>query len=311
MTTIIEEKNTALQYNVKEISSRVGNTPLYFLPSFSTDKVLIYAKAEWMQIGSSVKARAAYNIIKNAILEGHLTKDKVLLDATSGNTGIAYAAICAALGLNISLVLPANASKKRKQILTSLGVDLVFSSELEGTDGAQIMAKDMVAKDPEKYYYADQYNNQYNWKAHYETTAPEIINATKGNITHFIAGLGTTGTFVGTTRGLQDRQSNITCISLQPDSPLHGLEGWKHMETAIVPGIYDNKVGNGSMEVSTDASFDMVKKLAKQEGILVSPSAAANLVGAVELSKQIDRGVIVTIFPDDITKYDEVFDSLY
>jgi len=311
MTTIIQERNTALQYNVRELDSRVGQTPLYFLPSFSTDKVFIYAKAEWMQIGSSVKARAAYNIIKNAILKGELTKEKNLLDATSGNTGIAYAAICAALGLHITLVLPANASKKRKQILTSLGVDLVFSSELEGTDGAQIMAKQMVAENPDKYYYADQYNNEFNWRAHYDTTAPEIIEATNGNITHFVAGLGTTGTFVGTTRGLKDRKREVKCIGLQPDSPMHGLEGWKHLETAIVPGIYDNKMADGMLDIDTDAAFEMVKKLGQQEGLLVSPSSAANLVGAVQLSSMIDRGVIVTIFPDDITKYDEVFESLY
>lgn len=260
-----------------------------------------------MQIGGSVKARAAYAIIKNAVEKGWL-ENKTLLDASSGNTAIAYAAICSKLNIPVEICLPSNASEKRKSYLNSLGAQLIYTSELEGTDGAQVVAKQLAQENPDKYYYADQYNNNANWQAHYRGTAIEIIQQTNGNITHFITGLGTSGSFVGTAKKLKEYNPDIITIALQPNSPLHFLEGWKHMPTAHVPGIYDRTHVDELIEVDSEEAIHMIKQMARTEGLLISPSSAANIVGAKKLMESLgsDHNTIVTLMPDDISKYDEV-----
>ena len=236
--------STDLLTAVQELGKQIGHTPLHsFSRLFHKKNVQLFAKKEWMQLSGSVKARAAYNIIRKAIQSGELNTQRTLLDATSGNTGIAYAHIARQLNIPVALCLPENASKERKQILESLGVRLILTSRFEGTDGAQQVAKALALEDPEGYFYADQYKNDNNWKAHYHSTAVEIVEALPG-ITHFVAGLGTTGTFTGTGRRLRELVPSIRLISLQPDFALHGLEGWKHMETAIVPAIYDPSVAD-------------------------------------------------------------------
>jgi cysteine synthase B len=258
-----------------------------------------------MQLSGSVKARAAYNIILKALENGALNSNKVLLDATSGNTGIAYAAISKKLGIKVSLCLPENASKERKDILQSLGVEIIYTSKFEGTDGAQQVARELAEKHPDQFFYADQYKNDNNWKAHYHGTAVEIYSELPG-ITHFIAGLGTTGTFVGTGRRLKELNPSIRLISLQPDSALHALEGWKHLETAMVPTIYDASVADDSWEVSTEEAYEVLKTAAKHEHLLLSPSSAANLAGAIRLANSLEEGVVVTVLPDNADKYSEV-----
>jgi len=296
--------------SVKGLEKKIGNTPLHRVTRLFTKKnVHIYAKKEWMQLSGSVKARAAYNIIRKAIESGDLSRRRTLLDATSGNTGIAYAHIAKQLGIPVALCLPENASQERKDILQSLGVRLILTSRFEGTDGAQQVAKSLAEEDPETYYYADQYKNQNNWKAHYHTTATEIYKALP-RITHFIAGLGTTGTFVGTGRRLRELKPSIQLISLQPDFALHGLEGWKHMETALVPKIYDPSVADANYEVSTEEAHDMIKAAHKYEGLLLSPSSAANLAGAIRIAQQLDEGTLVTVLPDNADKYSEIIKKL-
>lgn len=291
---------------VKAVGKQVGNTPLYTISRiFHKPGVTILAKVEWEQLSGSVKARAAFNIFRAAIDEGLLAPKKSLLDATSGNTGIAYATIGKLLNIPVTLCLPENASKERKSILESLGTKIVYTSRLEGTDGAQQEARRLADENPEKYYYADQYKNDNNWKAHFNSTAPEILQAVPG-ITHFVAGLGTTGTFVGTGRKLREVNPAVRLISLQPDSALHGLEGWKHLDTAIVPAIYDNTIADENWEVSTEEAYEIMKEFYKHEGLLLSPSSAANLAGAIRVAKDLDRGVIVTVFPDNADKYSEV-----
>ncbi len=312
MTAVQTSSNLGLRQRIKDIESQIGNTPLIPIRrAFRKRNVQIYAKLEWQQLGNSVKARPAFNIFKQAILEGKIREDKHLLDATSGNTGIAYASIGAALGVPVTLCLPENASKERKLILQSLGTNIIYTSRFEGSDGAQIKAKELYKANPEKYFYADQYANDNNWKAHYHTTAEEIYHQTKGQITHFAAGLGTTGTFTGTSRKLQLLSPNIQLISLQPELAMHGLEGWKHLETAIVPKIYDSSIAHENLTVDTAEAYEWIKRFAQKEGILLSPSAAANLAGAVKVAEQIDEGVIVTIFPDSADKYSEVLKHIF
>jgi S-sulfo-L-cysteine synthase (O-acetyl-L-serine-dependent) len=302
--------DTELIDKVRSLSARIGKTPLHRITALLVKPgVYIYAKKEWEQLSGSVKARAGYNIFRQAIEQGKLTKDKTLLDATSGNTGIAYATIGKMLNIPVSLCLPENASQERKDILRSLGANIIYTSKFEGTDGAQQMAKQLALEQPEKYFYADQYKNENNWKAHYYTTAPEIIEALP-SITHFVAGLGTTGTFVGTGRRLKAFKPSIQLVSLHPDSALHGLEGWKHLETAIVPTIYDPTVADVNMTISTEETYETLKEAYNKEGLLLSPSSAANLAGALRLAQQIEKGVIVTIFPDNADKYSEVIKKL-
>jgi len=307
-----ENKKTdyLLQAQLNEVAKEVGNTPLLQLTKvFSKKGVRLFAKQEWKQLSGSVKCRPAFNIIRRAIESGELNHNSALLDATSGNTGIAYAAIGAKLGIRVVLCLPENASKERKEILQSLGAEIILTSRFEGTDGAQEVAKELFVKHPGKYFYADQYKNDNNWKAHYYTTAVEIVKDLP-DITHFVAGLGTTGTFTGTGRRLRELIPAIHLTSLQPDSALHGLEGWKHLETAVVPAIYDATVADENFDVSTEEAYEMLKAVAKYEGIVLSPSAAANIAGAIRVANKLERGTIVTVLPDNADKYSEVIKKL-
>lgn len=289
-----------------KVARLVGQTPLYDLSDFSNNsQVKIYAKLEWQQIGGSVKSRPAFNIIAEAIQSGVLRAGMRLLDATSGNTGIAYAAIGAAIGLPVTLCLPENASNERKQILTQLGAELILTSRFEGTDGAQNEAKTLADQFPSRYFYADQYKNEHNWRAHYTNTAPEILQQSQQQITHFVAGLGTTGTFTGVGRRLKKEVPTAKLVSLQPNTPMHGLEGWKHLETAIIPSIYDPQLADDQLEIDTFEAYKMLQAVAKYEGLLIGPSAAANLIGSIQVAESLDRGVVVTTFADDASKYSE------
>lgn len=299
-----------LHEKLKQLAPQIGHTPLFSLDNLHENpKVKILAKAEWKQFSGSVKARAAFNIIKQALLQGKLTKDKVLLDATSGNTGIAYAHIGKALGIPVTLVLPENASKERKEILSSLGVEVIYSSRFGGTDEAQELAAELAEKYPDKYFYANQYTNENNWKAHYAGTAEEII-AEVPEITHFVAGLGTTGTFIGTSRRLKEINPQLVAVSLQPDLALHGLEGWKHLETAIIPTIYDSSVADANLEIETTKAYEIIQQVYRQNGLLLSPSSAANIAGALQLAEKIEKGTIVTILPDNADRYSEITKQL-
>jgi S-sulfo-L-cysteine synthase (O-acetyl-L-serine-dependent) len=287
---------------------RIGDTPLLPLNRVGSEypNVRFYAKAEWCNPGGSVKDRAALSMIAAGLASGQLQPEKTIIDATSGNTGIAYAMIGAALGYRVKLCLPESASIERKRILTAYGANLVFTEADLGTDGAIRKVKEIVAEDPDEYYYADQYSNPANWEAHYWVTAEEIWQQTGGRVTHFVAGLGTSGTFVGTTRRLRELNPAIRCISLQPDASFHGLEGWKHMQSAIRPAIYDETLADENLEVGTEDAYAMVKRLALEEGLLVSPSAAAAFAGCLAAAKRVganENAVMVTVFPDSAAKY--------
>lgn len=287
---------------------RIGNTPLLRLERVGSEfpNVEFYAKAEWFNPGGSVKDRPALSMIQAGLEGGALSRGKTIIDATSGNTGIAYAMIGAAMGYPVKLCLPDSASQERKRILGAYGAELVITAGDEGTDGAIRKVHEIVAADPDKYFYADQYGNPANWQAHYRTTANEIWEQTSGRITHFVAGLGTSGTFVGTTRRLKELNPAIRCVSLQPDASFHGLEGWKHMETAIRPAIYDDRLADENLPVPTEEAYRLVKRLAREEGLLVSPSAAAALLGCFAVAACISKhqhAVIVTVFADSASKY--------
>jgi cysteine synthase B len=290
---------------VRSVLELIGNTPLLGFKRLAAvaAPVEVYAKAEWYNPGGSVKDRAAMNMILDGERRGLLTKDKILIDATSGNTGIAYAMIAAERGYRVKLALPKNASLERKQCLLAYGAELVLTDPTEGTDGAQRHVRRLVNADPDRYFYPDQYNNDANWRAHYETTAPEIWRQTQGRITHFVTGVGTSGTFMGVTRRLKELNPSIQCICMQPDGPLHGLEGLKHMPTALVPGIFDESVADDSMAVSTENAHKMVLNLARQEGLLVGVSSGANFFAALAVAKGLKEGLVVTIFCDSAAKY--------
>jgi cysteine synthase B len=282
----------------------IGNTPLLRLNRLSPKLgVEILGKAEWANPGGSVKDRPALRMLREGERTGALTPEKTIIDATSGNTGIAYAMLGAALGYKVRLCLPRNASPERKRILQAYGAELVLTDPLAGSDGAILEVRRIVAADPERYFYPDQYNNPANWQAHYETTAPEIHRQTGGRITHFVAGLGTSGTFVGVGRRLRELDPRIRLISMQPDSPYHGLEGMKHMETAIVPGIYDPALADQEIEIATEEAHEMARRLARDEGWFVGVSAAANVVAARKIAESINEGVIVTILCDGGSRY--------
>jgi cysteine synthase B len=290
------------------LTERIGNTPLLRLERLAAEfpHVEIYAKAEWFNPGGSVKDRAAYSMIRVGERNGDLRPGKVILDATSGNTGIAYGMIGAALGYRVKLCLPSSASPERKKILAVYGVELVITPGDEGTDGAIRRVREIFAAEPEKYFYPDQYSNPANPAAHYATTAPEIWEQTHGQITHFIAGLGTSGTFMGTTRRLKELNPRIRCISFQPDSGFHGLEGLKHMATAIVPKIYDPKLADEDLPIRTEDAQEMAKRLAREEGILVGVSSGAAICACFDVARRLPRGqraVLVTLFPDSGEKY--------
>ncbi len=283
----------------------IGNTPLLRLrvPQSVSPGVELYAKAEFQNPGGSVKDRAAARIIADAERRRLIGGDRVILDATSGNTGIAYAMIAAARGYRLTLCVPENVTPERKRTLRAYGADLVLTNSMEGTDGAIREARRIKESDPERYFYADQYNNDANWRAHYDTTGPEILRQTDGRITHFVAGLGTSGTFVGVGRRLREFTESIHLVSVQPDSPLNGIEGLKHMETAIVPGIYDPTLADEDLRVSTEEAHLLTRRLASEEGLLVGVSSGAALAAALALASRIDRGVIVTVFPDGGSRY--------
>jgi len=284
----------------------IGRTPLLRLRRFEQEVpsgVELYAKAEWQNPGGSVKDRAAARMVIDGETAGRLVPGKTILDATSGNTGIAYAMVGAAKGYPVKLCVPDNASPERKMILRALGADLVLTDPLDGTDGAIREARRIYAADPDRYFYPDQYNNDSNWRAHYDTTAPEIIEQTSGRLTHFVAGLGTSGTFMGTGRRLRSFNPKVRLISFQPDSAFHGLEGLKHMATAIVPGIYDPSLADEDLRISTERAHEMVRRLAREEGVLAGISSGAALAAMLDVAKRIDAGMIVTVFPDGAEKY--------
>src|SRR3954464_9142449 len=272
----------------RSVLELIGNTPLLGLKRIDADLggVQVLGKAEWTNPGGSVKDRAALSMILDGERRGLLTRDKILVDATSGNTGIAYAMICAERGYRVRLALPKNASNERKQNLIAYGAELVLTDPHEGTDGAQRHVKELVESEPDRYFYPDQYNNDANWRAHYETTAMEIWRQTQGRVTHFVTGLGTSGTFMGVTRRLKELNPAIQCIAMQPDGPLHGLEGMKHMPTALVPGIYDPTVADEHVEVATEDAHRMCLKLARDEGFLVGVSSGANMVAALRIAER-------------------------
>lgn len=305
-------KQTDLFKLTENIQQFIGNTPLFPLNHITPKEgVQIMAKLEWQQLGGSVKARPAFEIIKTAIENGDLTPDKNLLDASSGNTGLAYASIARSLGINLTLYLPENASKERKMLLNALGANLVYTSPFGSTDEAQDKALELSKDQPELYYYANQYGNKANWVAHYRHTGSEILQQTNHNITHFVAGLGTTGTFMGTGKRLREEDPSIKITSLQPDAAMHGLEGWKHMPTAKVPAFYDPNLADDNIYIASEEAFEWVKTAAYYEGLLISPSSAANLAGAYKVAQTIDEGTIVTVFPDNIEKYGEVAETIF
>jgi cysteine synthase B len=292
------------------LEEMIGNTPLIAFKRITahlpTD-IRLYAKAEWTNPGGSVKDRAALNIIDTAQREGKLKAGMTLVDSTSGNTGIAYAMIGAARGIKVKLFLPGNASPERTAILRAYGADLTFTDPLEGSDGAIRAVRDLVAREPHGYFFADQYNNPANWQAHYNSTGAEIWEQTDGSITHFVVGLGTTGTLMGTGRRLKEYNPAIQVISLQPDSPFNGLEGLKHIPTAIKPGIFEDSFADRNIEISTEETYTMNIRLAREEGLLVGISAATAMVGALKVAEEIaesgGKATLVTLFPDNASKY--------
>lgn len=288
------------------IEDFVGNTPMIQMRRVTkgiSPNVQVYAKAEWFNPGGSIKDRPSLNIIRTALADGSLAGGKRLLDSTSGNMGIAYATFGAALGIPITLTIPGNASSERISILRALGAELVLTDPLEGSDGAQNVAKKMVAEHPDIYFYANQYDNPANWQAHYKSTGPEIVAQTEGRITHFVVGLGTTGTMTGTGRYLKDYNSAIELVALQPDAPFHALEGLKHIPTAIKPGIFDPAQPDRTLEIGSESSREMVRRLAGEEGLFVGVSSAAAVLGALQVASQLESGVVVTILPDAGYKY--------
>ena len=283
----------------------IGRTPLIRLRRFEKEcpGVEICAKVEGQNPGGSVKDRAAARMIAEGEKSGALKPGLTILDATSGNTGIAYAMIGAARGYKVKLCVPANASPERKLILKAFGAELLLTDPLESTDGAIREARRLKAEEPDRYFYPDQYNNDGNWMAHYDTTAPEIIEQTGGALTHFVAGLGTSGTFMGTARRLRTFSPAIKLISFQPATAFHGLEGLKHMESAIVPGIYDPGLADEDLRVESEDAFEMVRRLAREEGVMAGISSGAALAATLQVARRLDKGLIVTVFPDGAEKY--------
>ena len=303
MTSLVIDGNTRLMVpRALGIESLVGNTPLLPLTRLSSN-VPVFAKAEWFNPGGSIKDRPALNIMRAALSAGHLDGGRRLLDSTSGNMGISYATLGIALGIPVTLAIPANASPERLTILRALGAELLLTDPLEGSDGAIQVARRMAADEPERYYFADQYNNPANWQAHYLNTGPEIVEQTDGQVTHFVTGLGTSGTLMGTGRYLRQYDPAIQILAVQPDAPFHGLEGLKHMSTAIQPGIYDQSFPDQILEVSTEEAYEMTVNLAREEGLFVGVSSGAAAVAALQIASRLEQGSLVTVFPDAGYKY--------
>jgi S-sulfo-L-cysteine synthase (O-acetyl-L-serine-dependent) len=290
-----------------DLVDRIGNTPLLEIRLASREGVQVLAKAEFFNPGGSVKDRPALNMIRRGEETGQLVPGKTLLDSTSGNTGIAYAMICSAKGYRVKLCLPGNASPERKQILRAYGAELVLTDAAEGSDGAIRVCQRIYQQDPDTYFYPDQYSNPANWQAHFNTTGLEIVEQTAGRVTHFVAALGTTGTFTGVTRRLRRELPGVQCISVQPASPLHGLEGTKHMPTALKPAIYDPQLADDNLWIETEDAYAMARRLAHEEGLLVGVSAAANVLAASRIAERLAdqgrSGVVVTILCDGGQKY--------
>src|SRR6266498_776815 len=289
-----------------DLTAHVGNTPLLPLRRLSrglSPRVKVFAKAEWFNPGGSVKDRPALNIIRTGLANGRLGNGKRLLDSTSGNMGISYATFGAVLGIPVTLTIPASASSERFAILRVLGAELILTDPSEGSDGAILVARQLAAEKPDLYWYANQYNNPANWEAHYKSTGPEILAQTNGEVTHFIAGLGTSGTLMGTGKYLREQLTDVKIIAFQPDAAFHGLEGLKHMPTAIKPGIYDPAFADETREVKTEAAREMMLRLAREEGLFVGISSGAAVVAALSIAEELDEGIIVTIFPDAGYKY--------
>jgi cysteine synthase B len=307
MTNLNTLSNIKIQTPVLTgLESTVGNTPLLPLRRVTaalSPHVQVLAKAEWFNPGGSIKDRPALNILRSAISAGHLPPGKRLLDSTSGNMGIAYATLGAALGIPITLTIPSNASPERLTILRALGAELILTDPLEGSDGAIRAARRLAAAQPAQFYYANQYDNPANWGSHYGSTGPEIIQQTAGMVTHFVTGLGTTGTLMGTGHHLREHAPGVKIFAFQPDSPFHGLEGLKHLPSAIQPGIFDPTFPDGTLEVATEDAHEMTLQLARMEGLFVGISSGAAAVAALRIAADLEAGTVVTIFPDAGYKY--------
>ena len=289
-----------------DLTAHVGNTPLLPLRRLGRDlspRVKVFAKAEWFNPGGSVKDRPALNIVQAALANGDLGTGKRLLDSTSGNMGISYATFGAALGIPVTLTIPASASRERFTMLRALGAELILTDPTEGSDGAILEARRLAKEKPDLYWYARQYDNAANWQAHYESTGPEILSQTNGEVTHFVAGLGTSGTLTGTGKYLREQLPDINVIAFQPDAAFHGLEGLKHMPSAIQPGIYDSSFADETLEVKTEDAHEMVRRLAREEGLFVGISSGAAAVAALRVANELEEGIVITIFPDAGYKY--------
>jgi cysteine synthase B len=304
--TMIQDQLTFTTPDLTDLSDLVGNTPLLPLRRVTlglSRRVQVLAKAEWFNPAGSVKDRPALNIIRTALANGNLPPGKRLLDSTSGNMGIAYATFCASLGIPITLALPANASPERISILRALGAELLLTDPLEGSDGAIRLARQLASEYPDRFWYANQYDNPANWQAHYQSTGPEIFTQTGGQVTHFVAGVGTSGTLMGVGHYLRQVKPEIQIIQVQPDEAFHGLEGLKHMPTALMPAIFDATFANRTISVETEAAYEMVRRLAREEGLFVGISAGAAAWAALQLARELEEGVVVTVFPDAGYKY--------
>jgi cysteine synthase B len=304
---VLEDRKIFRRTDPPSLLSSIGNTPLIKIRKVTKNlkRVQVFAKAEWLNPGGSVKDRAGLKIIEDGERSGQLTWDKIILDSTSGNTGIAYAMVGAIKGYRVELVVPANISEERKKALEAYGVKLIFTDPLMGSDGALLEAKKIYESNPDQYFKADQYNNPSNWWAHYETTGVEVFQQSKGRVTHFVAGVGTGGTLIGTGRRLKEYNPGIKIFGVQPDNGFHGIEGLKHIETAIRPGIYDETILDGTFFAKTEDAYDMANRLTKEEGLWVGPSSGAAFWASLKLAESIDRGMIVTIFPDGGARYPE------
>jgi cysteine synthase B len=305
--TLDMQQNASLALDsMPPVWSRVGNTPLVRLQRIAPDlpgTVELHAKLEWANPGGSVKDRPARAILQEALARGELSGDRILLDSTSGNMGIAYATLCAPLSIPVQLVVPANASPERLVILRALGARLTLSDPLEGSEGARELAARMAEEEPGRYFYANQYDNPANWQAHYHSTGPELFEQTHGRITHLIAGLGTTGTLTGAGRFLKETKPELEIVGVQPDGPFHGLEGLKHLPSSHKPGIYDPHLASRMEAVSTEDAYAMLHRLARSEGLMVGVSSAAALVAALRVARTLNGGVLTVIFPDSAAKY--------
>ena len=300
---------------ISSILDKIGNTPLVrirevgnVLPQVKSGKVKLYAKVEYFNPGGSVKDRAALRMIREGLKSGQLGAGKVMLDSTSGNTGVAYAMVGAALGIPVELVMPENVSRQRKQIVDIFGARVAYSSPMEGSDGAIRLAKKLLQESPEKYFMPDQYNNEFNPRAHYDTTGEEIWRQTDGKVTHFVATIGTGGTVMGTGRRLKGFNKKIQVTAVEPDNPMHGLEGLKHMASSIVPGIYKEGELDGKIPMETEPAYEMAERLAREEGLIVGHSSGAAMLGALRVAEKLSEGVVVTIFPDHGDRYFTIFD---